>query len=79
MQRLIYTLIAAAGLASSASAADTVVPEGIAGFKMAADPFLLNYCVDCHDDSTQKGKLRLDDNQPQHHRRQRHHPLAKGS
>jgi hypothetical protein len=64
IEQLIYTLVAATGLASSTLAADAVVPEGIAGFKMAADPFIQDYCVDCHDDSTQKGKFRVDDINP---------------
>ena len=64
MQRLIYTLIAATGLASPALAADAVVPEGTAGFKTAAESFIQNYCVDCHDADVQKAKFRIDDIDP---------------
>jgi hypothetical protein len=35
------------------------VRAGEADFNKLAQPFLENYCVDCHDDDTQKGKVSL--------------------
>ena len=33
---------------------------GLATFKKTAKPFIENYCMDCHDDETQKGDLSLE-------------------
>ncbi len=33
----------------------------VAGFKETVEPFLENYCLDCHDEATMKGKISLED------------------
>ena len=35
-------------------------PVDTAGFEKIVGPFLENYCLDCHDDATKKGKLSLE-------------------
>ncbi len=57
---LLITLAALFAFGHIATAAPDPIKPDLPGFKSRIEPFLSRYCVDCHDDSIQKGDVRLD-------------------
>ncbi|MEM8954827.1 MAG: DUF1592 domain-containing protein [Verrucomicrobiota bacterium] len=57
-QLAVATLLALLALASSAAASNS---NAAPVFEKSIEPLLMDYCFDCHDDSTQKGSLSFED------------------
>ncbi|MGJ8643031.1 MAG: DUF1588 domain-containing protein [Luteolibacter sp.] len=66
MNKLTFEVAVLTILGAIACSADTYTPgEPIRGtFENFAEPFINNYCIDCHDDTTSKGDLMLHDIEP---------------
>ena len=58
----VLTVAAFVGLGFTSLSAETYTPgEPVVGkFEDAAEDFLYNYCIDCHDDADPKGDLNLE-------------------